>query len=151
MEPHHYYGVMFGGLLVGIAAGMVLLANGLLAGVSGMVSSTLRPRSADAVWQALFLVGLVAGGTVLSWLDPAALPLGQVAPIQLIVGAGLLVGFGRQALPTRCCACCLRSPFSRRSQPVAWGPRSRSKTEVIHENSRSRSDQSEAFLDFSGA
>lgn len=93
MDVHHYFMAMVGGLMVGSAAGWVLLANARVAGVSGMVSSTLRPRSADAAWQEIFLLGLVAGGAVLSWLDPAGLPIGAVAPIELMVGAGLLVGF----------------------------------------------------------
>jgi uncharacterized membrane protein YedE/YeeE len=94
MAHQQYYAVLLGGLLVGVAAGMVLLANGRVAGVSAMVSSVVRPRSADVAWQALFLVGLVAGGMGLAWLDPAALPVGESAPLQLMIGAGLLVGFG---------------------------------------------------------
>ena len=94
MEFQHYLLAILGGSLAGSAAGWVLLANGRVAGVSGMVSSTLRPRSADAAWQAIFLLGLVAGGTFLTWLDPAGLPIATVAPIELMVGAGLLVGFG---------------------------------------------------------
>jgi hypothetical protein len=94
MSHQHYLAVLLGGLLVGFAAGMVLLANGRASGVSGMVASVARPRSADAAWQALFLAGLVAGGTLLAWLDPAALPAGESAPLQLMIGAGLLVGFG---------------------------------------------------------
>lgn len=94
MEIQHYLTAILGGLMVGSAAGWVLLANGRVVGVSGMVSSSLRPRSADAAWQAIFLLGLVAGGAALTWLDPAGLPIGTVAPIELMVGAGLLVGFG---------------------------------------------------------
>ena len=94
MELHQQYATLLGGLLIGVAAGMVLLANGRVAGVSGMVSSSLRPRSADAAWQAIFLLGLAAGGALLTWLDPAALPIGAVVPTELMVGAGLLVGFG---------------------------------------------------------
>jgi hypothetical protein len=94
MEFQHYFMAILGGLMVGSAAGWVLVANGRLAGISGMVSSSLHTRSADAAWQAIFLLGLVAGGAVLSWLDPAGLPMGTVAPIELMVGAGLLVGFG---------------------------------------------------------
>jgi len=93
MEFQHYLMAIASGLLVGSAAGSVLLANGRVAGVSGMVSSSLRPRSADAAWQAIVLLGLVAGGAALSWLDPAGLPMATVAPIELMVGAGLLVGF----------------------------------------------------------
>jgi hypothetical protein len=94
MGFQHYLMAMLGGLMVGSAAGRVLSANGRVVGVSGMVSSTLRPRSADAAWQAIFLLGLVAGGAVLTWLDPAGLPISTVAPIELMLGAGLLVGFG---------------------------------------------------------
>jgi uncharacterized protein len=94
MEIQHHLMAMAGCLMVGSAAGWVLLANGGVAGVSGMVSSSLRPRSVDAAWRAIFLLGLVAGGAVLSWLDPAGLPIGTVAPIELMFGAGLLVGFG---------------------------------------------------------
>ena len=102
MQPHHYLFAVLGGLLVGSAAGWVLRVNGRVAGVSGTVSSSLRP---DAAWQAIFLLGLVAGGAVLTWLDPAGLPIATVAPIELLVGAGLLVGFaarfdeGRETLP----------------------------------------------------
>jgi uncharacterized membrane protein YedE/YeeE len=94
MVAHLYLITMLGGLLIGLAAGTVLLPKGRVAGVTGMVDSVVPPRSADTAWQVIFLLGLVAGGTLLSWLDPAALPVGQVAPIQLMVGAGLLVGFG---------------------------------------------------------
>lgn len=91
--PQIYMSIL-GGLLLGLAAGVVLVANGRVAGVSSMVSSSFRPRAVDSSWQIVFLLGLIAGGALLSWLDPAALPVGQVAPIELMVGAGLLVGFG---------------------------------------------------------
>ena len=94
MAPQYYSAVLVEGLLVGFAAGMVLLADGRIAGVSGLVSSVVRPQSADALWQGLFLVGLVAGGTLLTWLDPGALPVGESAPLQLMIIAGLLLGFG---------------------------------------------------------
>ena len=93
MEFQHHLMAMVGGLVAGSAAGWVLLATGRVAGVSGIVSSSLRPRSADAAWQAIFLLGLVAGGVALTWLDPAGLPIATAAPIELMVGAGLLVGF----------------------------------------------------------
>lgn len=85
---------LLGGVLVGCAAGIVLLANGRVAGISGMVSCVLRPRGTDSSWQIVYLLGLIAGGAVLAFLDPAALPAGKVAPLGLMIGAGLLVGFG---------------------------------------------------------
>lgn len=94
MELQAHFVTLLGGLLVGIVAGAALLPNGRVAGLGGTVSGPARPRSWDAAWRALFLAGLVAGGTLLTWLDPAALPISQTAPLQLAVGAGLLVGFG---------------------------------------------------------
>ena len=88
------YMSLLGGVLLGCAAGIVLLANGRVAGVSGMVSCTLRPRAVDSSWQLTFLLGLVAGGVLLHWIDPGALPVGKLAPYHLMIGAGLLVGFG---------------------------------------------------------
>lgn len=104
METQGMTSMVLGGLMVGIAAGLVLIANGRIAGVSGMIASAVRPKTADAAWQVLFLVGLVAGGALLYWLDPAALPAGEAAPVQLMVGAGLLLGFGlRKAGPSAYC------------------------------------------------
>ena len=90
----HFYWSLLGGVLVGCAAGVVLLANGRVAGISGMVSCVLRPRGTDSSWQIVYLLGLIAGGAVLAFLDPAALPVGRVAPMQMMIGAGLLAGFG---------------------------------------------------------
>lgn len=88
------YWSLLGGVLLGVAAGIVLVANGRVAGVSGMVSCTLRPRAVDSSWQLTFLLGLMAGGALLHWIYPAALPVGKVAPFYAMAGAGLLVGFG---------------------------------------------------------
>ena len=88
------YMSVLGGLLVGLAAGVVLVANGRVAGVSGMVSSSFRPRTGDNSWQVVFLLGLIAGGALLTWIDPAALPVGKVGPAYLMILAGLFVGFG---------------------------------------------------------
>ena len=56
------YWSLLGGVLLGVAAGIVLVANGRVAGVSGMVSCTLRPRAMDSSWRIVYLLGLIAGG-----------------------------------------------------------------------------------------
>ncbi|MFB3923805.1 MAG: hypothetical protein ACE145_18940 [Terriglobia bacterium] len=94
MEFQYYLMAIIGGLVGGSAAGWVLLADGRAEGVHSLSSSSPRPRSADAAWQGIFLLGLVAGGAFLTWLDPAGLPAVTAAPIELVVGAGMLVGFG---------------------------------------------------------
>ena len=53
-----------GGLLIGAAATLLLWLNGRIAGVSGIVSHVLEPRSGDVVWRLCFIAGLVAGGAL---------------------------------------------------------------------------------------
>ena len=83
-----------GGLLAGSAAGALLLLEGRIAGVSGILGGVIRPRRGDVGWRVLFLLGLAAGGLALARFDREALPHGTVAPLATLLGAGLLVGFG---------------------------------------------------------
>jgi uncharacterized protein len=83
-----------GGALIGLAAAALLLLDGRIAGISGIVAGLLTPRSGDTAWRALFVAGLIAGGALLPALtaDPFD-GLADTAPARL-VAAGLLVGFG---------------------------------------------------------
>ena len=81
-----------GGVLLGAAAVLLLLVNGRIAGVSGILGSLLRPAHA-APWQFAFVAGLL--------LAPATWGLfGSLPPMQIdagwaeLVAAGLLVGLG---------------------------------------------------------
>jgi uncharacterized protein len=88
---------LLGGALIGLSASLLLLANGRVAGISGVVGSLLAPARGDIAWRVLFFGGLLTGGLLLAWLRPtsfgapASLSAGGVA---LLVAAGLLVGFG---------------------------------------------------------
>jgi uncharacterized membrane protein YedE/YeeE len=88
---------LLGGALIGLSASLLLLANGRVAGISGVVGSLLAPIRGDIAWRVLFFGGLLTGGLLLAWLrpvsfsPPASLSSGGVA---LLVAAGLLVGFG---------------------------------------------------------
>jgi len=82
-----------GGLLIGAAAGLYMLLNGRIAGISGIVGRLLDRQTSDRAVPLAFLAGLVAA----PWLWRLAAPLPAVtiaaSPATLIV-AGLLVGFG---------------------------------------------------------
>lgn len=88
---------LLGGALIGLSASLLLLANGRVAGISGVVGSLLAPVRGDIAWRVLFFVGLLTGGLLLAWLRPvsfaAPTPLGP-GGVALLVAAGLLVGFG---------------------------------------------------------
>ncbi len=82
-----------GGLLVGLAAALLLLFNGRIAGISGILGGLLRPARGDVTWRAAFVAGLVVAP--LAWALFAALPRLHVqATTPVLLAAGLLVGFG---------------------------------------------------------
>jgi uncharacterized membrane protein YedE/YeeE len=54
------YASLFGGVLIGISAAMLVLLNGRVAGVSGIVGSLLRPTAGDVAWRVAFIVGLLS-------------------------------------------------------------------------------------------
>lgn len=84
---------LLGGMLIGLAATLLLALQGRVMGVSGIVSELLHaPRQAQA-WRWAFVLGLLGSGLILRQLnaDPLA---GSPRPLALIVLAGLLVGYG---------------------------------------------------------
>lgn len=82
-----------GGALIGIAAAMLLLLNGRIAGISGVLGGLLRPVRGDLGWRVAFVSGLVMA---------PSLYVAAVGPFETqvdagfgsLVIAGLLVGFG---------------------------------------------------------
>jgi len=82
-----------GGLLIGLGAALLLLANGRVAGVSGIVGGLLRPARGDVGWRFAFVLGLLAAP--LGWLALQAMPPAQIDHTPaLLAAAGLLVGLG---------------------------------------------------------
>jgi uncharacterized membrane protein YedE/YeeE len=82
-----------GGILIGIAAAMLVLLNGRIAGISGIAGGLFRPAAGDIGWRLAFIGGLVAAPLVHALFLP--LPTIQVdAGTATLVIAGLLVGVG---------------------------------------------------------
>ncbi len=81
-----------GGLLIGLAVALMLLLNGRVAGISGIVGGLLTLRAGDAIWRAAFVPGLVLGA--LAYVLTADVPVAVVAPLPAVLAGGLLVGFG---------------------------------------------------------
>lgn len=85
---------LIGGALIGLAAALLLIANGRIAGVSGILGGVMSPVRGDVAWRVLFIVGLWFGGLIY-WMT-----LGQLFAVEVeaawptLIAAGLLVGFG---------------------------------------------------------
>lgn len=84
-----------GGLLIGLASALYLLALGRLAGVSGMLENLLRPTRPGFSVSAMFLIGLPLGALLIAVVARGVVPAIEVkGSAVLLVVAGLLVGFG---------------------------------------------------------
>ena len=84
---------LFGGMQIGLAAAMLVLLNGRVAGISGVLGGLVQPMRGDVFWRAAFIIGLVAAPLAYSIFF--ALPQIQIdADYIALVAAGLLVGTG---------------------------------------------------------
>lgn len=82
-----------GGALIGLAASLLILLNGRIAGISGILGGLLRPSVGEIGWRIAFLIGLIAA----PWLYAmtATLPAVRIdASEGLLIVSGLLVGLG---------------------------------------------------------
>ena len=81
-----------GGMLAGLSALILMLFNGRVAGISGILAGALQHR---APWRVLFLLGLGAGAWLALTLGWASMPAFTTLPDwPLVLLAGLLVGVG---------------------------------------------------------
>jgi uncharacterized protein len=83
-----------GGALIGLAAVLLMLFNGRIAGVSGITDGLVNPRTEDRLWRAAFVVGLIAAPLAAALAGHAVAMPQMPASYGVIVIAGLLVGFG---------------------------------------------------------
>jgi uncharacterized membrane protein YedE/YeeE len=82
-----------GGLIIGSSAALLVLGNGRIAGISGIVGNLLTGRFSDSGWRLAFVVGLLAA----PWLFRLTAPLPAIqidAPPATLAVAGFLVGLG---------------------------------------------------------
>ena len=84
----------FGGMLIGLAAGLLLLSLGRIAGVSGIFGGILVPKAGDLWWRVSFVLGLVAGGVLMESLRPEWFGAKATPGLVTVGVAGLFVGFG---------------------------------------------------------
>lgn len=84
-----------GGALIGLAAVMLMLFNGRIAGISGILGRLFPPYDgADPAGAAAFVIGLLAAPLI--YAAAMGAPFGQTVSdnVSLMAIAGLLVGFG---------------------------------------------------------
>lgn len=94
IEPGSIPSALIGGAVIGCAAVLMMMLNGRILGVSGIAAGLIAPQASDRLLRALFLLGMVIGGVAVGQVLPQALPGAITANSALLIGAGLVVGFG---------------------------------------------------------
>ncbi|MCX8874133.1 YeeE/YedE family protein [Vibrio parahaemolyticus] len=85
---------LFGGILLGISATILLVVNGKIAGISGIMNGIMSPKKGDYSWRLLFAVGMIAGGLISVLMLGVAVPSTANLSLGMVIAAGLLVGIG---------------------------------------------------------
>lgn len=83
-----------GGSLIGLAAALLLIVNGRIAGVSGILGNAFAFKGFDRGWRFAFVLGLLLSGAVFYYISPWRFELHSVANLFDYALAGILVGFG---------------------------------------------------------
>ena len=83
-----------GGVLIGLSAVLLMLTNGRIAGISGIIGGLFGGGSGEVGWRLAFIVGLVTGPFAATLLGAPLPEIGIDASVPVILVAGLLVGFG---------------------------------------------------------
>jgi uncharacterized protein len=110
---------LFGGVLLGISATMMILLNGRILGISGILGGLIFSKPGDRIWRIVFLLGVLITPLIIFLIIPHQ---DFTAPkisanMMTIAIAGLLVGFGTR-YGSGCTSghgICGLSRFSRRS------------------------------------
>ena len=88
----HYWSSLLGGMLIGLSATLLLLLNGRVAGISGIVGRLAQ--GVNVTVNASFVAGLLLGPVLYRALSDGWPAMSVSTPLPLIALAGLLVGFG---------------------------------------------------------
>lgn len=86
---------LIGGSLIGLAVSIMLLFNGKVTGISGIIGGLINPKMSDKKWRLFFLAGLFFGGLFLRfYTDDQVFKIETSALNTDYIIAGFLVGFG---------------------------------------------------------
>ena len=82
-----------GGMLIGVAVSILILFNGKIAGISGILGGVLKFKAEDVGWRLLFLLGLLISPVIYS-IFFAFPKVTLYSGHWTVLTAGLLVGLG---------------------------------------------------------
>lgn len=85
---------LLGGMLIGLSAALLILFNGRVAGVSGILGAAITSRpDREGIWRWHFIAGVLAAAPLWWLVASPQIPDIATRPAALVI-AGLLVGLG---------------------------------------------------------
>jgi len=94
MENFTPLSALIGGAMIGGAGALLLVLNGRIAGISGIVGETFALPKGDLAWRLAFIVGLIAGPVLIQLIKGAPIAMRIEASLPLLIAGGLIVGIG---------------------------------------------------------
>ncbi|ALP52061.1 hypothetical protein Tel_02285 [Candidatus Tenderia electrophaga] len=94
MENFTPFSALAGGVLIGLSATLLLLFNGRIAGVSGILSGIFVQPRGDRLWRLMFVLGMVGSGAVYQWFSDAGFEEYRAVSMPLLLVGAFFVGFG---------------------------------------------------------
>ena len=94
MENINILPSILGGALIGLSVTILLLFNGRMAGISGIMNGLFQSPKAEEYWRLTFLVGLIIGAVIFQFIAPDFFIPRENYPLWLIAVGGYLVGIG---------------------------------------------------------
>ena len=87
------YASLFGGILIGLGAVILMAFNGRIAGMTAMLGGVLEPKSPDSPWRLAFLAGSIAAPLIATLLGAEFSFASPTTGVVLAIG-GVIVGVG---------------------------------------------------------
>lgn len=93
MEGFTPVSALIGGALIGLGATFLLLLDGRIAGISGILGGLLPPAKGDADWRFAFLIGLPVGAFLYVQVS-GGVPFTIDADFPALIVGGVITGLG---------------------------------------------------------
>ena len=95
-EEFNPIAALIGGALIGLATALLVIFNGKVAGISGILGALMQVKNTPKghyLWRILFVSGMLSSGLILNQLS--IVPEMKInASFYMLIVAGILVGFG---------------------------------------------------------
>lgn len=87
-------GSTLGGLVLGVAISLLILFDGRVAGIAGILGRSFGARGEELSWRLYFLGGLVVGGLLWRLISPGVFGAPSATGLLTLALGGFLVGVG---------------------------------------------------------